>query len=234
VDKKAVGLAVVWLALSSTQALAATVSWTDWLSVPDGFSASGQIVTGSGTIEVGYTGTGSHSFVQTGAGIDFWIGPAYTNGIAANAPPAAEIVALNQGGTVTISLSQPVTNPLVGLASWNGNTVDFGVPIEIDSFGLGYWGAGTPILNAAGTGFFGNGEVHGVIRLPGTHDTITFTHTTEDWHGFTLGLVPEPRTYAMLLVGLGLVGYRCRPQGNRRNRAAVTWMQAGDGARRNG
>ena len=165
---------------------------------------------GSQTIDVNYSGTTSHSFVQTGTGTNFWTGTAYTNGIVDNAPPAAELVALSPGGTVTISFSQPVTNPVIGLVSWNGNTVNFGVPIEIDSFGPGFWGNGTPVLNAAGTGFVGNGEVHGVIRLPGTHDSITFTHTSENWHGFTVGVVPEPASYAMLLVGLGLVGFAAR------------------------
>ena len=207
---KSAGLAVATLALLSTPTLAATVFWTDWLSVPSTSSALGRIVTGSGTIEVGYTATGSHAFVQTGTGTNFWTGTAYTNGSVGNAPPAAELVALSQGGTVTISLSQPVANPLIGLVSWNGNTVDFGVPIAIDSFGPGFWGNGTPVLNAAGTGFVGNGEVHGVIRLSGIHDTITFTHTSENWHGLTVGVVPEPATYAMLLVGLGVVGIAVR------------------------
>ena len=208
--RKSTGLAVATLALLSTPTLAATAFWTDWLNVPTTSSASGRIVMGSQTIDINYSGTTNHSFVQTGTGTNFWTGTAYTNGTVDNAPPAAELVALNPGGTVTISFSQPVTDPVIGLVSWNGNTVNFGVPIEIDSFGPGFWGNGTPVLNAAGTGFVGNGEVHGVIRLPGTHDSITFTHTSENWHGFTVGVVPEPASYALLLVGLGLVGFAAR------------------------
>ena len=208
--RKSTGLAVATLALLSTPTLAATAFWTDWLNVTNTSSASGRIVMGPQTIDINYSGTTNHSFVQTGTGTNFWTGTAYTNGIVDNAPPAAELVALSPGGTVTISFSQPVTDPVIGLVSWNGNTVNFGVPIEIDSFGPGFWGNGTPVLNAAGTGFVGNGEVHGVIRLPGTHDIITFTHTSENWHGFTVGVVPEPASYAMLLVGLGLVGFAAR------------------------
>lgn len=204
--RSAVRCVLASAALLSTPTLAANVSWTDWLTAPNTSSASGEITAGSESITVDYSGTGNHAFVQTGTGTNFWTGTAYTNGIVDNAPPAAELVALSQGGLVTITLSQPVQNPLIGLVSWNGNTVEFGVPIEIGSFGPGFWGNGTPLLNAAGTGFVGSGEVHGVIRLIGTYDTIAFTHTSENWHGFTVGIVPEPETHALLLVGLGVVG----------------------------
>lgn len=199
----------------SASAFAVNVSWTDWTSSPDSFSASGDLLVGSTSVGVGYTGTGSHAFVQTAGGTNYWTGSAYTNGTVDNAPPASDIVALNTGGTVTITFSQTVVDPYIGLVSWNGNTVDFGVPIVIDSFGPGFWGPGTPVLNATGTGFFGSGEVHGVIRLPGSFDSITFSHSSEGWHGFTVGVagiapVPEPETYAMLLAGLGLLGFAVR------------------------
>lgn len=199
----------------SASAFAVNVSWTDWTSSPDSFSASGDLLVGSTSVGVGYTGTGSHAFVQTAGGTNYWTGSAYTNGTVDNAPPASDIIALNTGGTVTITFSQTVVDPYIGLVSWNGNTVDFGVPIVIDSFGPGFWGSGTPVLNATGTGFFGSGEVHGVIRLPGSFDSITFSHSSEGWHGFTVGVagiapVPEPETYAMLLAGLGLLGFAVR------------------------
>jgi hypothetical protein len=31
--------------------------------------------------------------------------------------------------------------------------------------------------------------VHGVVRLPGTFNSISFTHTSENWHGFTVGVL---------------------------------------------
>lgn len=201
--------------LFSASAFAINVSWTDWISSPDLHSASGSLLVGSTSVDVEYSGTGAHAFVQTAGGTNYWTGSAYTNGTVDNAPPTSDIVALNQEGTVTITFSQTVVNPYIGLVSWNGNTVDFGTPIVIDSFGPGYWGPGTPVLNGSGTGFFGSGEVHGVIELPGTFNSITFRHTSENWHGFTVGVagiapVPEPETYAMLLAGLGLLGFAVR------------------------
>jgi hypothetical protein len=90
--------------------------------------------------------------------------------------------------------------------------VDFGVPINVLSFGCGYWGCGAPVVNPAGTGFFGNGEVHGVIELVGDYTSITFTDTSENWHGITVGVlgvstpgtqVPEPVSLALLGSALG-------------------------------
>jgi len=127
------------------------------------------------------------------------------------------MIALVTGGVSTVTFSQPIKDPYFALVSWNSNTVDFNTPIEVVSFGAGYWGSGTPIVNAAGDGFFGSGEVHGVIRLPGTFSSISFSHTSENWHGFTIGVlgladeepppptgVPEPST--LILMSAGLLG----------------------------
>lgn len=192
--------------LLAASASAATINWTDWISSADGFSASGELVSGATVVGVAYSGTGSHGFVQTGTGTNFWTGSAYTNGEVENAPSASELVALNRGGTVTITFSETVRDPFVGLISWNGNTVDFNAPIVLDSYGAGYWGSGTPVLNEAGTGFYGSGEVHGVIRLQGAFDSISFTHTSENWHGFTVGVASVPAPPSVLLFCSGLTG----------------------------
>jgi hypothetical protein len=206
-SRSALGLAA-GLALLSGTAGAATVSWTDWTGVTA--TAPGVV----GTLDVSGTAvdvnfSGAYSFAQTTGGTNYWSPTApYISGAVDNAPPAADIIGLNAGGRATISFSQAVTDPLIALVSWNNNTVDFGVPIEVLSFGAGYWGNGTPVVNGAGTGFFGSGEVHGVIRLPGTYSSISFTHTSENWHGLTVGVtgiapaIPEPSTYALFGVGL--------------------------------
>ncbi len=200
-------------ALATTPAFAAPAYWTDWTSISNVASAViGDLTVGSTTVGVTYSG--SYSFAQTSGGTNFWASNPviYTSPSVDNGPTTADIIALDGGGTKTITFSQSVHNPLIGLVSWNNNTVDFGVPINFLSFGCGYWGCGTPVVNPAGTGFFGNGEVHGVIELVGDYTSITFTDTSENWHGITVGVlgvstpgtqVPEPVSLALLGGALG-------------------------------
>lgn len=194
-------------------AAAKTISWTDWTSETSGSSAVGELSNGIETLDVKYSATTDHVFVQTGTGINYWTGDAYTKGEVDNAPTPKELIALSSGGTVTILFEKAVKNPYIALTSWNSNVVDFGVPITFDSVGTGYWGSGTYALNAAGTGFTGIGELHGVIKLVGLFDTITFKHTSERWHGFTVGVAPVPLPaagwlFVSALAGFGLFGRR--------------------------
>lgn len=205
--------------LAHAPARAATIAWTDWSTTAIGATTATGVLDVNGTpVTVTYSGPAIH-FGQDGStgNTTNYFNPAtpYLSSLVENAPPAAEMLALNLGGTVTISFSQPIEDFFIALVSWNGNTVDFGTPIEIVSTGTGFWGTGTAQLNAEGDGFLGLGELHGVIQLPGEFSSITFTHTSESWHGLTFGVlglsddpdpdpVPEPAT--LLLLGLGLMG----------------------------
>lgn len=191
---------------------AAPVYWTDWT----GYSANtaeGVINTDSSSVDVSVSSSSNFYFVQLApAGAYYWNPSApYISASVDNAPGNTGIIALNAGGTVTINFSSAVVDPLIALVSWNGNTLVFDAPIEVVSYGSGYWGNGTPVLNTDGNGIYGNGEVHGVIRVLGTYDTISFTHTSEGWHGYTVGIsgiapaVPEPESFALLLAGLPLL-----------------------------
>lgn len=212
--KKIITLTLLSLS-SASFAGTVPVSWTDWQSVPDSSSATGQLVANGSTVDVSYTGTSSHALVQTTGGTDYWTGSAYTNGVVLNAPDSSnnDLIELNAGGTVTLNFSQTILNPLIAMNSWNGNVVNFSSPIEIDSYGSGYWGTGTPI-NITSTGFTGSGEFHGVIRLLGSFDSFSFTHTSENWHGFTVGvegLAPPPNAVpipaAAFLFAPALLGF---------------------------
>lgn len=200
---------------SSASAMAAPVTWTDWTSVTaTAPGAIGVLATTTGNVNV--TFSGSYSFVQTGCGTAYWDTGTYNGTL--NKPLSCDIVALNAGGNKTISFDTAVVDPYIALMSWNSNTVTFSDAFEVVSNGPGYWGSGTPVLNGDSTGFVGAGEVHAIIRFTGTFSSISFTDTSENWHGFTVGVagkaaeVPEPSTLALLMpaVGLALVAARRR------------------------
>jgi Ca2+-binding RTX toxin-like protein len=173
---------------SNVNDTAGTVSWTDWNS-ESSKQVSGNIAIG--TKNIGITYSGDYVFAQTAGGTNYWDASAtYLSKTISNAPPDSDIIALREGGSKTITFSESVHNPVIGLISWESNTVDFGVPIKILSYGAGYFGSGTPILNATGTGFYGDGQVHGVIEVIGDYTSITFTDNYEWWHGLTVG-IPE-------------------------------------------
>lgn len=219
---------VVMLLMPLSPASADVVSWTDWTSTTTE-SVLGTLTVGSTPVGVTFTGPRLDALVD-GGGVDYWtpsapyVSTTVDNAPNATNPPGTDIIRLLLAGQATITFSESVRDPLVALVSWNGNTVDFNTPIEFLSFGPGFWGNGTPVVNAEGDGFFGNGEVHGVLRLPGDFTSIAFSHTLENWHGFTVGVfglgggsepppvgVPEPGTLLLLgsgLVGLGAVAWR--------------------------
>lgn len=212
-------LTTLGIAALATPALAVPVAWTDWTSASGG-SASGTVTTGSGPVGVTYSG--GYSFVQTSGGTNYWGegSPApYTGGNVDNAPPDADIIGLNAGGTATITFSQAILNPIIALVSWNGNTATFSGPIETVSAGRGYWGAGS-FSNVTANGFVGSGELHGIVRVLGNYTQVSFTHTSENWHGFQVGVegdaapeVPVPLPLALLGTGvaaLAVAGRRKR------------------------
>lgn len=211
-------LVISGLAVGSASA-AASVNWTDWTAQPTSTHADGSITTGSGTVGVGYDG--AISFTQLTPSTDYWYeNPLYgasgytQQGLAVNRPTGTDIIALNGGGQKTITFSQAVVNPYLAFTSWNGNHVTFGTSVfNIISQGCGYWGCGSFATFGGNTGFDGAGEVHGVLQFQGTFTSLNFTDTSEFWHGFTVGIgdiaspgIPEPATWAMLIMGFGGIG----------------------------
>jgi hypothetical protein len=191
----------LFLSLVVQSADAAVIHWTDW-------KTAASTVKGIMNIDgmaVDVTFSGLYLSAQTASGTNYWNPSApYISSFVDNVPPATDIIQLYKGGSKTVTFSRSVVDPVMALVSWNGNTVNFGVPIEILSNGRGYFGSGTPVLNAGKTGFYGSGEVHAVLRIPGTFTSITFTDTNESWHGFTVGAAATPEPGTMLLTGMGL------------------------------
>lgn len=198
-----------------SSAYAIPIVWTDWLT-GSSTVATGQMTVGSTVIGVTATSTSAFRAVQTGTGTNYLSGHGsnpsgspYTNGEIDNAPTPSELIQLNAGGIVTLTFSEAIENIFIAMVSANNNVIDFGTAITVDSNGRGYWGAGNPVVNGAGTGFTGVGEVHGVFKAAGEFTSLSFSHLTENWHGFTLGIeglapssVPAPGTLLILLSGL--------------------------------
>lgn len=207
-------------AVAAGPASAAPIAWTNWTSASQGptDTASGTLASLAGIVTV--TFTGDFSFAQTGAGIDYWTPDApYLSATVSNAPPAAEMVAIEQPSIVQeIRFSEPVVNPVMAIVSL-GNpdvvvTYDFDVPFQLLSTDVGYWnlqtGCTSPVcrLSAVDADTLAGQEGHGAIHFVGTVEVIRWTSAPfEGWHGFTFGVVvPEPSTW--LLVTGGLVGIR--------------------------
>lgn len=170
----------------------AAMQWADWQAQTTPTSATG--VLGSRAITV--TGPLSPATFIGGAGEqNFWA--AFLSSYAAplagvlNAPATSDMIRVSGPGVYTITLSQPVTNPVMAIASLGGpptpTTFDFGSqPIVLLNQGPGFWGSGT--LSVAGNILRG-AEGNGVIRLSGTMTSMTFTMPTpETWTGFTIGI----------------------------------------------
>jgi len=207
--KLLLGAALGFATLAAGAANAFTT--VDWASLT---SSSAGIVGGS-VDGVGVTYTGAYSFAQLNeTGFNYFLPDNYSQGVVTPVPNG-DIIALNEGGLKTITFSHPVTNVFMAFNSWNGNHVTFSAPFTIISQGGAYWGSGAFAPFGGNTGFDGIGEVVGVLEFAGAFSSLSFTDTSENWHGIQIGVggVPEPASWAVMLLGVGLVGGALRRRG---------------------
>ena len=191
--------AILWLSLTACLPCAssaqAQILWADWQSQTGGARADGVV----GTIAVSVTGPLSPTpLLGPESEPNYWA--AFPSSYAAptagvpTAPTARDMIRVSGGATPTVytlTFSQPVTNPVMAIASLGApptpTRFDFGSqPVVLLHQGPGAWGAGT--LTQIGNSLEGR-EGNGVIRLSGTMTQIVMTMPTpEVWTGFTVGI----------------------------------------------
>lgn len=180
------------------------VNWVDWTSASGG-TVSGTIDVGNGQT-IGVTYTGEYFFAQTNGGTNYYnltngtvpVGT-YTSAAVANGPNgSSDIIALSQATQKTLTFSTPVDNLFFAIVSLNGNGYLFDQDFSILSYGPGFFGTGSATKLALGDGRYeviGNGELHGVLGIAGTVQSLTWTSVTpETWNGFTVGTYGKAQT----------------------------------------
>ena len=201
------GISSLILAGSASVASAAVVTWNTWDSPSTG---------SAGPINVTYAGPATSLVLSY---------PTYTpattfaNGTTVNnAPSAANNILQITGGSnalQTLTFSQAVVNPVFAIWSLgqpNGPaSFVFNQTPTFVSGGPSAEYAGGPI-NVSGNIVSGQ-EVNGTVQFLGTYTSLTWTNPQyEFWYGFNVGFesvaaVPEPSTWAMMIMGFAGVGF---------------------------
>ena len=214
-------VAAISMAAVAGQAEASIIDWTTWTGAtanPTTGSASGN----AGSVGITYSGE-LQSLSPLGAYPSWAPAATFADGsIVSNGPsPSGGIIQLfgDTGATDTITFSHTVINPVFAIWSLGqgGEGASFNfvqTPTFIAGGGSAEYG-GVPI-SVVGNVVSGN-EANGTIMFLGKFDTISWTNpASENWYGFTVGVqsaVPEPSTWAMMLLGfagIGLMTYRRR------------------------
>ena len=188
----------------------AQVVFTDWTTV----DTSANVAVGSlNSASVAFTGSDINFGVTdgsfTGFNFSFFDPPLATSDVV-------EFKADPSVFTYTISLSLPLTNPRLHLASL-GSALDFsGISLTKLSGQSTFVVSGSTVTGQVDAGGSGFNDSNGTIQLNGTFSSITFTAQAppaiSDGIDMQLGVavVPEPSTYAMAtLCAAALFVSRC-------------------------
>ncbi len=209
-------IAVAVAGAFAAPAQAEQIYWTNWTSKTFGTpgSANGAIAFPGSSVTVSYAG---EIFSPSDQGNWSQDAGTYTSSAVDNAPsPSGVSIQLVGGNAIvnTISFSSAVYNPVMAiqsLGSGDSARYVFTQPFTLLSQGHGHWGGGSTSLTQSGTSLIGN-EGNGTIQFLGSFKSISWTVPDgENYHMFTIGApIPEPETYALMLAGLGLLGFMAR------------------------
>lgn len=201
----------VMSAMVTVQASAAVYTYANWSSQPDATHVDGTIA------GIGVHYTGQVAFAQlNNTGTFYWTQyspPPYTSGTVSNGPGTSDIIAQSLTSSNRIDFDTPVWNPIMDICSMGRTYLPvqyrFNQSFSILSNGYGYWGSGT--LTDLGGNVLEGAEAHGTIQFSGLVSSIIWEATPdEDWHGVTVGIVPEPASIAALGLGAMMILRRRR------------------------
>ena len=199
----------------AASAQAAPIDWNTWTS-----SGTGTITTTGGPIAVGFTGP-THNLIPGYP--SYTPNSTFADGVVVdNAPTAANGIIQLFGGSDainTVTFSTPVVNPVMALWSLGQGGIDakfvFSATPTFVSGGPSAEYAGQSIAVVGNT--VSGSEGNGTVQFIGTFSSISWTNPVyENWYGFDVGIagvatpVPEPETYALMMAGLGAMGFIAR------------------------
>lgn len=206
-------------ALVAGASQAQAITWADW-TFQGGTVSSGTIA----ATTISLSGGGWHTSQIAPSAFNPWLSAPLTpwaayDGIQ-NVPNNTDFISpARNGRTYTFTFGTVVSNPVIAIVSLgrplsvanpNPTTWTFNVPFIVLDEGEGFFGGTGNTFGVAGNVLSGS-EVSGVIRLLGTSNTFTvITNNTEDYSGLTVGFVPEPQTWGMLIAGFALIGAAAR------------------------
>lgn len=228
-------VAAALLLTAAGGANAATIDWTVW-----GTPATGNATSSPGSVAgvisagltVSYSGEVERLYTPNWTPTTTFAGGTVANAPTSNMNTGIDLFGGSDGLTDTLTFSQAVVDPVIAIWSLGGFGDSFGGNLPPAEF---LFTAAEPFVAEAGgpSAEYGGGaldiggqcptyavcgiESNGTIQFQGTFTSITWTTPNyEDSYVFTVGApeggggVPEPATWALMILGLGAAGARLR------------------------